>query len=68
VVIAAGDVSEYATVTLQADGWVVHKVEAVSNPSMRDDGKFPARFWAVYSKLYVFGLTEYEKGVHSASL
>lgn len=63
VVLAAGDVSEYATLTLQADGWLVHKVEAVNNPSMRDDGKFPTRFWAVYSKLHVFGLTEYEKGV-----
>ena len=48
---------------MEADGWLVRKVEAVNNPSMRDDGKFPARFWAVYSKLHVFGLTEYQKGV-----
>jgi hypothetical protein len=64
VVLAAGDVSEYAILTLEADGWIVRQVQAVRNPSMRDDGKYPARFWAVYSKLHVFGLTEYDKGEH----
>lgn len=63
VVLVAGEVSEYATMTLKEDGWIVRPVDAVDNPSMRDDGKFPARFWAVYSKLHVFGLTDYEKGM-----
>lgn len=62
VVLAAGDISEYATLTLKADGWYVHQVDAVDNPGMRGDGKFPERFYAVYSKLHVFGLQKYEKG------
>jgi hypothetical protein len=61
-VLAAGVLSDYAVETLQMDGWLVRDVPAVQNPSMRDDGKFPARFHAVYSKLHVFGMTEYEKG------
>lgn len=62
VVLAAGDISEYATLTLQADGWTVHQVDAVDNPSTRGDGSYPDRFYAVYSKLHVFGLQKYEKG------
>lgn len=62
MVLAAGDISEFATQTLQADGWSVHQVDAVENPSMRGDGSYPERFYAVYSKLYVFGLQKYEKG------
>lgn len=61
VVLAAGDISEYATLTLQADGWNVQQVEAVDNPG-KEDGTYPERFYAVYSKLYVFGLQKYEKG------
>ena len=63
VVITAGEVSEYARGTLVADGWKVKEVEPVLNPNMRDDGQFPARFWAVYTKLNVFNMSEYKKGV-----
>ena len=66
VVMAAGSVSEYTTETLQKDGWKVHRVEAVQNPNMRDDGKYPARFWAVYTKLNVFNLIQYRKGASAA--
>jgi hypothetical protein len=62
VIIAAGDISEYALVTLQADGWKVMQVDPVQNPSMRDDGKYPERFWAVYTKLHVFGMAQYDTG------
>jgi alpha-N-acetylglucosamine transferase len=62
VVITAGGISDYAKLTLRNDGWIVQEVEAVQNPSMRDDGQYPARFWAVYTKLNVFNMVEYDKG------
>jgi hypothetical protein len=64
VVITIGDISEYSKTTLLNDGWRVREVETVQNPSMRDDGHYPARFWAVYTKINVFNMTEYRKGAH----
>lgn len=62
VAITAGGLSEFASETLRLDGWRVKEVDTVMNPNTRDDGKYPARFWAVYTKLNVFNLVEYEKG------
>jgi hypothetical protein len=62
VAITAGDLPDHAAKTLTKDGWKVHSVDAVQNPNMRDDRKYPARFWAVYTKLNVFNLVNYEKG------
>lgn len=66
VVIVAGDLSDYATKTLELDGWKVFKAETLENPNMRDDGKYPPRFWAVYTKLNVFNMVQYEKGAPPA--
>jgi hypothetical protein len=62
VVIAAGETSEFAKRTLELDGWQVLPATTVQNPNMRDDGKYPARFWAVYTKIIVFNMLDYEKG------
>lgn len=42
----------------QADGWIVKRVELLSNPN----SKHPTRFWGVYTKLTIFNLVEYERG------
>lgn len=67
VVIITGDFSQSAIRTLELDGWLVHKAQTVQNPRKRDDGQYPARFWAVYTKLNVFGLTQYHKGGHTCA-
>lgn len=41
------------------------QVDAVQNPGLwtgTASGSFPPRFWAVYTKLLVFNLTQYERG------
>lgn len=60
--IAAGEISEFAKRTLEVDGWQVLPATTVQNPNMRDDGEYPARFWAVYTKITVFNMLEYDKG------
>lgn len=62
VVIAAGQLSQYAVDTLTKDGWIVKVADPVDNPNTRDDHQFPARFYAVYTKLNVFNMVEYETG------
>jgi hypothetical protein len=47
----------------QADGWIVKRVELLSNPN----SKHPSRFWGVYTKLTIFNLVEYERGTLSGA-
>ena len=65
VAITTGGLPASDVKTLKKDGWKVHSVKAVQNPNMRDDRKYPARFWAVYTKLNVFNLVQYSKGAQS---
>eukprot|EP00899_Mesostigma_viride_P022103 jgi/Mesvir1/3077/Mv12057-RA.2 len=52
--------SSLATISLlQADGWIVKRVMTLQNPN----AGHPRRFWAVYTKLLVFNLTEYDRVV-----
>lgn len=67
--LVAGDVSNSTIATLKSDGWVVKRVEAVQNPGLWSQGNkggntFPARFWAVYTKLLIFSLSSYERVVY----
>ncbi len=48
----------------------VRRVDAIRNPGMWQAGgsgggaqkAFPPRFWAVYTKLAIFNMTEYSRG------
>lgn len=74
VVIIAGEIHPKHVKSLEMDGWRVKPVDAIANPgrwtfsSERLDeqpdykAKYPERFWAVYTKLLIFNLTEYEQG------
>jgi len=60
VVVVAGDVSDHNLATLAADGWRIHRTEAIQNPSLwtQNGGHgHPQRFWGVYTKLMIFNLT-----------
>mmetsp|Transcript_12654 Transcript_12654/g.35603 ORF Transcript_12654/g.35603 Transcript_12654/m.35603 type:complete len:654 (-) Transcript_12654:245-2206(-) len=56
-------ISSSSQQTLAQDGWIVKPVDLVQNPGTGPTKKgragYPPRFWAVYTKLLVFGLTEY---------
>lgn len=58
--------------TLVNEGWEVRHVGVVQNPgtwTAKAQTGYPPRFWAVYTKLMVFNLTEYSTGApHSAVL
>lgn len=63
VLMVAGELSPPSQATLTADGWILQPVPTIHNPGTwtRGDGRaFPQRFWAVYSKLALFNLTQYE--------
>jgi hypothetical protein len=63
VVLLAGPISAAASRTLSLDGWIVRHVDVLPNPGRGpQQGGFPARFWAVYTKLEVFALEQYSKG------
>ena len=65
VVLVTGNVSSSTVETLRSDGWRVRPVGTIQNPgrwTQTSRHKFPARFWAVYTKLLIFNLTEYERG------
>ncbi|XP_052110676.1 inositol phosphorylceramide glucuronosyltransferase 1 isoform X3 [Arachis duranensis] len=59
VVLVSDGVSDYACNLLQADGWIVEKISLLSNPNKIR----PSRFWGVYTKLKIFNMTDYKKGV-----
>ncbi len=51
--------------TLRNDGWKVRRVDALPNPgrwTQDAELRFPPRFWAVYTKLLIFNMTEYARG------
>ena len=60
--------SSVAMALLRADGWRVIPVAPVANPATGPLAHFrhgfPARFWAVYTKLLIFNLTQYETVVY----
>ena len=68
VLLCTEDVSPAAREVLSSDGWEVRLVAAIPNPgrwsraSGHRKSRFPARFWAAYTKLHLFNLTEYERG------
>lgn len=71
VVLVAGPLSRDSEDTLVNEGWTVRHVDPIRNPGMWRLGNggggggqpaFPPRFWAVYTKLAIFNMTEYEKG------
>ncbi|KAL6769306.1 PGSIP6 [Auxenochlorella protothecoides x Auxenochlorella symbiontica] len=66
-VVVGSHVSDLSKNVLRKDGWIVHEVDAVQNPGLwtgTASGSFPPRFWAVYTKLLVFNLTQYERVVY----
>ncbi|KDD73670.1 hypothetical protein H632_c1943p0, partial [Helicosporidium sp. ATCC 50920] len=67
VALAVSDsVSAEAEEILSLEGWHVRRVSAISNPGRWTgaDAAFPPRFWAVYTKLLAFNLTEYTRVVY----
>eukprot|EP00890_Picochlorum_soloecismus_P001770 jgi/Picsp_1/2594/NSC_00825-R1_plant glycogenin-like starch initiation protein 6 len=68
VALVTRQVSREMQDTLRLDGWEVRRVEEVENPGQWEQGnaagRFPRRFWAVYTKLLVFSLDEYERLVY----
>ena len=51
--------------TLVNEGWEVRHVGVVHNPgtwTATTQQGYPPRFWAVYTKLMIFNLTEYSTG------
>lgn len=57
VVLVSEGVSRGATQLLEADGWIVERIELLANPNT----KRPKRFWGVYTKLKIFNMTSYKK-------
>ncbi len=68
VVLCAGPLSGAGEDTLVNEGWVVRRVDVVQNPGRWEasgtitGGSYPPRFWAVYTKLAIFNMTEYSRG------
>ena len=65
VVLLAGPLSTESEDTLINEGWNVRHVDAIRNPGMwhgSGGAAFPPRFWAVYTKLAIFNMTEYSQG------
>jgi hypothetical protein len=65
VVLLAGPLSTDSEDTLINEGWNVRHVDAIRNPGMwhgSGGAAFPPRFWAVYTKLAIFNMTEYSQG------
>lgn len=48
-------------IVVQADGWIVEKISLLANPNQVR----PKRFWGVYTKLKIFNMTNYKKGIIS---
>ncbi|XP_024540904.1 inositol phosphorylceramide glucuronosyltransferase 1 [Selaginella moellendorffii] len=59
-VLVSDGVSMDAIRLLEADGWIVERIELLSNPNQQR----PARFWGVYTKLKIFNMTQYQKVVY----
>lgn len=61
VALLTKNVSRSAEETLRGDGWITERIDMIANPATRPDGSFPRNFFGVYSKLLMWGLTDYEK-------
>ncbi|CAJ2631459.1 unnamed protein product [Trifolium pratense] len=59
VVLVSDGVSDFAKKLLLADGWIVEQISLLANPNRVR----PKRFWGVYTKLRIFNMTNYKKGV-----
>jgi len=57
VALVSDGVSNAGIRLLEADGWIVERIELLANPN----SKRPTRFWGVYTKLKIFNMTEYKK-------
>lgn len=44
---------------VKADGWIVEMISLLANPNRVR----PKRFWGVYTKLKIFNMTDYKKGI-----
>ncbi|GIL59457.1 hypothetical protein Vafri_14145 [Volvox africanus] len=64
VALTTGSLKASSELTLAADGWRVVHVAPVHNPGTGPQPMgFPPRFAYVYTKLYIFKMTEYKKVV-----
>ncbi|KXZ53851.1 hypothetical protein GPECTOR_6g769 [Gonium pectorale] len=64
VALTTGSLPASSETTLASDGWRVIRVAPVANPGQGPQPKgFPARFAYVYTKLFIFKMTEYKKVV-----
>lgn len=71
VVLVTASVSVESQRQLFRDGWVLWNVATVPNPGLwgRGEGqRFPPRFWAVYTKLLIFNLTNYDTSTARGSV
>lgn len=64
--VIGDQVSESNVRLVASDGWKVVRVGAIQNPGRWTNAHraFPPRFWAVYTKLLVWNLTDYERVVY----
>ncbi|KAI5073588.1 hypothetical protein GOP47_0011601 [Adiantum capillus-veneris] len=60
VALVSQGVSDLIIHVLQADGWIIERIELLANPN----SKRPKRFWGVYTKLKIFNMTNYKKVVY----
>lgn len=60
VALVSDGVSDAGIRLLEADGWIVQRIELLANPN----SKRPTRFWGVYTKLKIFNMTDYRKVVY----
>ncbi|MCO5561676.1 hypothetical protein L7F22_015297 [Adiantum nelumboides] len=60
VALVSQGVSDHVIHLLQADGWIIERIDLLANPN----SKRPKRFWGVYTKLKVFNMTNYRKVVY----
>lgn len=60
VALISQGVSDGIIHLLQADGWIIERIELLANPN---DNR-PKRFWGVYTKLKIFNMTNYKKVVY----
>ncbi|KAG2446293.1 hypothetical protein HXX76_000882 [Chlamydomonas incerta] len=63
VALTTGSLSAASELTLASDGWRVIHVAPVANPGKgpQPGRGYPTRFAYVYTKLYIFKMTEYKK-------
>lgn len=66
VALTTGSLSRDSEATLASDGWRVIHVPPVANPGQgpQPGRGYPSRFAYVYTKLYIFKMTEYKKSEH----